>query len=87
MAGLTPWQRPAGAPVIKEFVKDKQWVETFYHGVQKPYPPHLGEASQGAWFTPFNHPGMLGTYDIRKWHQSAVQPAPQPKDKAKGKKA
>ena len=24
---------------------------------------------QGNWYTPFNHPGMTGRYDIRGWHR------------------
>ncbi|MFZ1325224.1 MAG: hypothetical protein WAT67_04245 [Candidatus Contendobacter sp.] len=81
IAGLTPSQRPAGAPVIKQFKKDRKWSENYYHGIAKPYPPHLDEASQGAWYTPFTRPGMIGPYDIRRWHQSQI------KSQAKGKKA
>ena len=68
IAGVTPDQRPAGAPVIKEVQKDAGWNDRYLHGVTKPYPDTLGLKDQGAWYTPFNHPGMLAPYDIRGWH-------------------
>lgn len=69
IAGVTPDQRPAGAPVILEFVKPKGWEQQFTYGVTAPYPASLSwRADQGAWFTPFNHPGMTGRYDLRGWH-------------------
>lgn len=83
IAGLTPDRRPEGAPVVKEFRKDQKWFENFYHGVDKPYPPHIDAASQGAWHTPFNRPGMTAPYNLRRWHQSFDQP----KTRAKGRKA
>jgi hypothetical protein len=69
IAGLTPSERPAGAPKITTFVRPKDWREDFFQGVTKPYPPSLvWEKDQGAWHTPFNHPGMTGPYDLRNWH-------------------
>lgn len=79
MAGLTPDRRPEGAPTVKEFRKDQKWSENFYRGISRPFPPHIDEASQGGWYTPFNHPGMIGPYDIRRWHQSSSQPKAQTK--------
>jgi len=70
IAGLHPSQRPEGAPVIREAVRPKDWEKRFFHGISKPYPPNLGAADQGAWYTPFSRPGMMGPYDIRGWHQT-----------------
>lgn len=70
ISGLNPSQRPADAPVIEVVQHDKAWFENALHGVQKPYPRSLYFLdNQGNWYTPFNHPGMLGRYDIRGWHK------------------
>ncbi len=70
IAGVKPDQRPEGAPVIKEFIKDAAWYANALHGVESPYPASLHFLeNQGAWYTPFNHPGMTGPYDIRGWHK------------------
>ncbi len=70
IAGVKPDQRPEGAPVIKEFKKDAEWYARALHGVVPPYPASLHFLeNQGAWYTPFNHPGMTGPYDIRGWHK------------------
>jgi hypothetical protein len=71
IAGLKPWERPAGAPVITEFAKDQAWYAAALQGVDKPYPGSLKFLDdQGGWFNPFTRPGMLGLFDIRGWHQS-----------------
>lgn len=45
------------------------WWLTALHGVDKPTPASLAWLKdQGAWYTPFNHPGMAGPYDLRGWH-------------------
>lgn len=68
VAGVTPNQRPAGAPVIREAVRPAGWDARFFHGVEKPYPASLSwAADQGGWYTPFNRPGSPGPYDIRGW--------------------
>lgn len=70
IAGVAPYQRPAGAPVIHEFNKTPEWYARALTGVSQPYPGSLHFLeSQGAWYTPFNHPGMTGRYDIRGWHK------------------
>ena len=70
IAGLTPYQRPAGAPVIKEFKKTKEWYVRALHGVSEPYPYSLHFLEdQGAWYTPFIYPGMTPPYDIRGWRK------------------
>ncbi|MFN8684100.1 hypothetical protein ACDP63_23730 [Paracoccus sp. P2] len=69
VAGTAPWERPAGAPVIAEMVKDAAWYALALTGVDQPYPASLRFLEdQGAWFSPFTHPGMTGPYDIRHWH-------------------
>ncbi len=71
IAGLTPDQRPAGAPMVTAMNKDPGWYERALHGVERPYPDSLKFLdNQGPWYTPFNHPGMPGRYDIRHWHNA-----------------
>jgi hypothetical protein len=79
VAGLLPNQRPAGAPVIREFAPDTHWRVQALAGVSEPIPPLGFIDSQGAWYTPFNHPGMPGYYDLRNWHPGtrAQNPAAQ----------
>ncbi len=69
IAGMHPDRRPQNAPRITVFEKPENWESQARHGISEPYPPHLGLEDQGAWFTPFIHPGMTGPYDIRQWHQ------------------
>ncbi len=70
VAGLTPDQRPAGAPVIKEMKKTPEWYTNALRGVSEPYPYSLKFLeNQGAWYTPFIYSGMKAPYDIRGWHQ------------------
>lgn len=69
IAGTQPSERPAGAPVIAEVHKPKGWYEQALTGISAPYPASLRFLEdQGNWYTPFNHPGMPGRYDIRHWH-------------------
>ena len=69
VAGLTPQVRPEGAPVIAAFDQTADWRDRALGGVSKPHPPGLAFLdSQGAWYTPFIHPGMPGPYDLRGWH-------------------
>lgn len=70
IAGVQPDRRPEGAPQITTFSKPANWSERMMHGISQPHPAGLGFiADEGAWYTPFNHPGMTGHYDIRDWHQ------------------
>lgn len=69
VAGLVPSQRPTGAPAIREFVPGADWRMQSLTGVSKPIPASLGFLElHGAWYTPFNYPGMTGYYDLRNWH-------------------
>lgn len=71
IAGVQPDRRPEDAPHVTAFVKPANWNERVMHGIAEPHPSGLGfMADQGAWYTPFNHPGMTGHYDIRNWHQA-----------------
>jgi len=76
VAGLKPYERPAGAPVLSIFDKTGDWYRQALSGVSRPYPQSLRFLEdQGPWHTPFNRPGMTGPYDIRGWHQpTAVAP-------------
>ncbi len=72
VAGVKPNQRPTGAPVMREFVPDTGWRKRFLAGISNPTPPNLNFInSQGAWYTPFNQPGMPGYYDLRNLHNKA----------------
>lgn len=69
IAGLTPYERPNNAPVIKQVIKGDVWYQQALTGVSKPYPNSLGFLEdQGNWYTPFIHPGMTGHYDMRGWY-------------------
>lgn len=76
IAGLTPDQRPEGAPSISAVSHDDAWLQHALSGVEPPAPESLRWlADQGNWFTPFTGPGMTGPYDIRGWHGTSGQPA------------
>lgn len=69
IAGVNPSSRPEAAPVITQYAKDAAWYEEALRGVERPYPASLQFLEdQGAWYTPFNRPGMPGVYDIRNLH-------------------
>lgn len=71
VAGLVPNQRPADAPVIQEFAPSSDWRTKSLVGISKPIPASLDFIdNQGAWYTPFNQPGMPGYYDLRNLHHS-----------------
>ncbi len=70
VAGTAPWQRPVDAPFIEFVQHDHKWYEKALVGVDAPYPRSLYFLdNQGNWYTPFTSPGMVGPYDIRKWHK------------------
>jgi hypothetical protein len=74
VAGLAPHQRPEGAPVIKDFTPDPAWRARALTGVGAPVPASLRFLDdQGAWYTPFNHPGWPGYYDLRQWFSADTQ--------------
>jgi len=77
IAGLTPHQRPAKAPAIREFKPTPEWRQNALRGISDPVPASLKFLNdQGAWYTPFDHPGMPGYYDLRQMHAKPVRPTP-----------
>ncbi len=71
VAGLAPYARPAGAPVEHSVLKTEKWRAQALHGVSDPVPASLKFLDdQGAWYTPFDLPGMPGPYDIRGFHSA-----------------
>jgi hypothetical protein len=70
VAGLAPYQRPVDAPVIKEFAHSDAWRTEALRGISQPPPESVLRVldHQGAWYTPFNHAGMPGPYDLRQLH-------------------
>ena len=68
IAGVTPDHRRTDVPVIKEAPPfDEQRA---FRGIEQPYPASLSVfRDQGAWYTPFTLPGMIGPYDIRGYHR------------------
>lgn len=70
VAGIEPFQRPTDAPKIEWVHHSKAWYQVALTGINQPYSPSLNFLdNQGNWYTPFNHPGATGRYDLRKWHQ------------------
>jgi len=70
IAGVTPWQRPQGAPVREWVQHDVTWYEKALTGINRPYARSLYFLdNQGNWYTPFSRPGMLPPYDLRSWHR------------------
>lgn len=68
IGGTQPDRRPEGAPVVTEAVKTDGWYGRALTGIEQPYPGSLRFLEdQGAWYTPFDHPGAPGRYDIRGW--------------------
>lgn len=67
VAGLAPHRRPANAPRVEApATGDKP--RTLY-GIPDPAPPGLNFVrDQGAWYTPFDRPGMPPPYDLRGWY-------------------
>lgn len=71
IAGVKPYERPVGAPVITTHENTGAWYSHALSGISQPYPNSLRFLeNQGAWYTPFTKPGMHGLYDIRGWHPS-----------------
>ena len=69
IAGLAPYERPAGAPTIRSAPKNLETTARRTTGVAKPLPDGLEWLKdQGAWYTPFDRPGMVSYYDVRGWH-------------------
>lgn len=68
VAGLAPYQRPASAPVLDKAPAQPKAAT----GIVEPIPASVAAMlkDQGAWYSPFTRPGMVGYYDLRGWHDS-----------------
>jgi len=73
IAGLSPHERPAGAPQLRSVPPVDRQLALF--GVSTPVPKSIEGflQHQGGWFNPFLHPGMTGPYDLRGWHAAPVE--------------
>ncbi len=72
VAAASRQQRPAVAPSLKQFAHTDAWRAQALRGVSQPYPASLKFLdNQGAWYTPFDRPGMPGPYDPRGLHNAA----------------
>ena len=70
ISGVSPSERPSGAPVVSEAAKGAAWYRRALTGLTPPYPGSLRFLEeQGGWYTPFTRPGMPGNYDLRGWHR------------------
>jgi hypothetical protein len=70
VAGVTPSERPSGAPKLTEPAKGDAWEKNAYKGVSKPYPSSVVNMlrDQGGWYSPFLRRGSRGRYDLRNLH-------------------
>jgi hypothetical protein len=69
IAGLAPFERPAGAPRMTVTSPADTPGGQALHGVSQPVPSSLKFLrDQGNWYTPFDRPGMPAPYDIRGWY-------------------
>jgi hypothetical protein len=84
VAGLQPFARPAGAPTLTQFNADAAWQAKALTGIATPHTGLGFLKDQGAWFTPFNHPGLKGGYDIRGLHAAREQAHLDKQNKAQG---
>ena len=73
VAGLQPYQRPAGAPVIERFDQSDAWKAQALKGLGEPHTGVEFLKDQGGWYTPFNRPNLPGRYDIRRMHDNNKQ--------------
>ena len=77
VAGLSPSERPAGAPVIRKPIASPERAARLTEGVDRPLPRGLEFLKdQGAWYTPFGHPGMAAPYDLRQLRASPASAGP-----------
>jgi hypothetical protein len=73
IAGTAPDRRPDGAPRIAQPARGAADQQRYLFGVTDPVPTTLGARDQGAWYTPFDRPGMPHPYDPRGWHPRTGQ--------------
>ncbi len=70
VAGLRPFERPAGAPLIASFDQNEAWKAKALRGIGEPQTGVGFLKDQGAWYTPFTRANMPGRYDIRGLHKT-----------------
>lgn len=76
IAGLHPYERPAGAPVQTERPVTRVQLGHWMHGISEPYPGNVTTiAASGHWWLPLRGPGMTPPYDLRAWHGIAPLPS------------
>lgn len=70
VAGLAPYERPQGAPILVKAPAASIRAKESLHGIVEPVPATitLFLKDQGAWYTPFSWPGAAPPYDLRAWH-------------------
>lgn len=64
---------PSGTSVVQPTPPPKPGTEArkarALHGIDGPTKNLEFLDDQGSWYTPFDHPGMPGPYDLRGWHE------------------
>lgn len=77
IAGLQPYQRPAGAPVVADAPATPEQMSRWLRGVSAPHPGNVDAiAATGHWWVPLRGPGMTPPYDPRGWHEGSAAAAP-----------
>lgn len=69
VAGVQPFQRPSGAPVITQVERSSGWEKKALRGVGEPHTGLDFIRDQGNWYTPLFHPNAPGAYDIRSLYR------------------
>ena len=72
VAGLDPAGRPLDAPMLTQFEQTPAWQAQAVKGIAEPRSGLAFLKDQGAWYTPFNRPGLSGPYDIRGMYSDAA---------------
>lgn len=68
VAGLLPTQRPSAAPRVTRAAPPPEAVARARRGIDQAQRGFSFLSDQGAWYTPFDRPGMTGRYDLRRLH-------------------
>lgn len=69
VAGVQPFQRPQGAPVITQAQRPDGWEHMALRGLSEPHTGVDFLRDQGNWYTPFFQPNSPGAYDIRRLYR------------------
>ena len=70
VAGLAPYERPVGFPVLRVPPANAVRSAEATHGIVGEVPKSITNflKDQGAWYTPFSRPGAKSPYDLRSWY-------------------